>query len=57
MLSYIIGFIIVVFGIYILVKSLKKEVSDGCYACPSKDKCEMRNRSGASVTKCDGKDK
>ena len=57
MLSYIIGFIIVASGIYILVRSVKKEVSDGCYACPSRDKCEIRKRSGSCSADCDLKDK
>lgn len=46
MKSLIVGGIIIALGIYLLLKSIKKEVSDGCYACPSKDSC-----GGCSKTK------
>ncbi len=42
-ISLLIGGIIVIFGIYMLVTSIKKEVTDGCYACPSKNSCSKKS--------------
>lgn len=43
MISYIIGGILIGLGILALYKSIKKEVKDGCYACPSKGSCDSEN--------------
>lgn len=39
MKSLIVGGIIIALGIYLLLRSIKKEATDGCYACPSKGSC------------------
>ncbi|MGB5822435.1 MAG: hypothetical protein WBH44_00030 [Proteocatella sp.] len=53
MLSYIIGFVIVAFGLFVLIKSVKKEVTDGCYACPSKSSCSKSKCNSYGSVNCD----
>lgn len=37
--SYLLGAIIIGAGLFLLVRSVKREATDGCYACPSKGSC------------------
>ena len=45
-ISYLIGAVIVCLGIFLLVRSVKKEPTDGCYACSSKGSC---SKAGCNV--------
>ncbi len=47
-ISYVIGAVIVGLGVFLLVRSVKKEATDGCYACPSKNSC---SKNGCNVIK------
>ncbi|WP_313016457.1 hypothetical protein [Acetoanaerobium noterae] len=44
--SYLIGAVIVFLGIFLLVRSVKREATDGCYACSSKGSC---SKAGCNV--------
>ncbi len=37
--SYLLGAIIVGAGLFLLIRSVKREATDGCYACPSRNSC------------------